>query len=136
MVSSSGTRAARVPGPMRAMLCCAQGPHKSPMQYIQEAEPILVEGPVVASTGSDDPSLGCPVREGARARAYMHARPTHDRGAAPTRPACPPSQVEYINLKGTSREKPAVCKYTGNKCVTVPAHALGGRGTIGRPVRE
>lgn len=25
---------------------------------------------------------------------------------------CP---VEYINLKGTSRENPAVCKYTGNK---------------------
>ena len=25
---------------------------------------------------------------------------------------CP---VEYINLKGTSYEKPAVCKYTGNK---------------------
>lgn len=26
---------------------------KSPMQYIQEAEPILVEGPVVASYGSE-----------------------------------------------------------------------------------
>ena len=25
---------------------------------------------------------------------------------------CP---VEYIDLRGTSREKPAVCKYTGNK---------------------
>lgn len=25
---------------------------------------------------------------------------------------CP---VEYITLKGTSREHPAVCKYTGNK---------------------
>jgi NADH dehydrogenase (ubiquinone) Fe-S protein 6 len=25
---------------------------------------------------------------------------------------CP---VEYINLKGTTEEKPAVCKYTGNK---------------------
>lgn len=25
---------------------------------------------------------------------------------------CP---VEYINLKGTSYDKPAVCKYTGNK---------------------
>lgn len=24
-------------------------------------------------------------------------------------------QVEYINLRGTSRENPAVCKYTGNK---------------------
>ena len=25
---------------------------------------------------------------------------------------CP---VEYIDLRGTTREKPAVCKYTGNK---------------------
>ncbi|KAI8463806.1 MAG: NADH:ubiquinone oxidoreductase 13 kd-like subunit [Monoraphidium minutum] len=56
---------------------------KSPMDYIQEAEPIKVSGAVVASYGSDDPSLGCP--------------------------------VEYISLKGTSIDKPAVCKYTGNK---------------------
>ncbi|GBF97119.1 hypothetical protein Rsub_10130 [Raphidocelis subcapitata] len=56
---------------------------KSPMDYIQEAEPIKVSGMVVASHGSDDPNLGCP--------------------------------VEYISLKGTSYEKPAVCKYTGNK---------------------
>ncbi|KIZ02812.1 NADH:ubiquinone oxidoreductase 16.3 kDasubunit [Monoraphidium neglectum] len=56
---------------------------KSPMDYIQEAEPIKVSGMVVASYGSDDPNLGCP--------------------------------VEYISLKGTSYDKPAVCKYTGNK---------------------
>ncbi|KAF5833507.1 mitochondrial NADH:ubiquinone oxidoreductase 13kD-like subunit [Dunaliella salina] len=61
---------------------------KSPMQYIQEQEPILVEGPVVASYGSDDPALGCP--------------------------------VEFINLKGTSYENPAVCKYTGNKYYSLP----------------
>jgi len=24
-------------------------------------------------------------------------------------------QVEFINLKGSSKENPAVCKYTGNK---------------------
>jgi hypothetical protein len=24
-------------------------------------------------------------------------------------------QVEYINLRGTSKDNPAVCKYTGNK---------------------
>ncbi|KAK9819624.1 hypothetical protein WJX72_000363 [[Myrmecia] bisecta] len=60
-----------------------QGPGKSPMEYCQEAEPIKVSGAVVASYGSDNPGLGCP--------------------------------VEYINLRGTSREKPAVCKYTGNK---------------------
>lgn len=56
---------------------------KSPMDYIQEAEPIKVSGAVVASHGSDDPDLGCP--------------------------------VEYISLKGSSYDKPAVCKYTGNK---------------------
>ncbi|KXZ56856.1 hypothetical protein GPECTOR_1g772 [Gonium pectorale] len=56
---------------------------KSPMEYINEVEPIKVEGLVVASYGSDDPALGCP--------------------------------VEYICLKGTSYENPAVCKYTGNR---------------------
>mmetsp|Transcript_28196 Transcript_28196/g.71901 ORF Transcript_28196/g.71901 Transcript_28196/m.71901 type:complete len:151 (-) Transcript_28196:273-725(-) len=61
---------------------------KSPMQWIKEAEPILVEGPVVASYGSEDPSLGCP--------------------------------VEYINLKGSSKERPAVCKYTGNRYYSLP----------------
>ncbi len=60
-----------------------QGNVKSPMEYIQETEPIKVKGSVVASYGSDDPGLGCP--------------------------------VEYINLKGTSYDNPAVCKYTGNK---------------------
>ncbi|KAI7836234.1 hypothetical protein COHA_009874 [Chlorella ohadii] len=60
-----------------------QGNHKSPIEYIQSAEPIKVHGLVVASYGYDDPALGCP--------------------------------VEYINLKGTTRENPAVCKYTGNK---------------------
>lgn len=53
------------------------------MDYIQECAPIKVSGMVVASYGSDDPNLGCP--------------------------------VEYISLKGTSIDKPAVCKYTGNK---------------------
>jgi len=32
------------------------------MEYIQETEPIKVSGMVVASYGSDDPNLGCPVR--------------------------------------------------------------------------
>lgn len=61
---------------------------KSPLEWIQEAEPIKVSGPVVASYGSDDPALGCP--------------------------------VEYINLRGTSKENPAVCKYTGNKYYSDP----------------
>jgi NADH dehydrogenase (ubiquinone) Fe-S protein 6 len=28
--------------------------------------------------------------------------------------------VEYINLRGTSYENPAVCKYTGNKFYSEP----------------
>jgi len=65
-----------------------QGDQKPPIVYINEAEPIKVEGPVVASYGTDDPALGCP--------------------------------VEYINLKGTSKEDPAVCKYTGNRYYSDP----------------
>lgn len=30
------------------------------------------------------------------------------------------TQVEYINLRGTSKDKPAVCKYTGNKYYSDP----------------
>ena len=59
------------------------GSKKSPLEYCQSAEPIKVEGMTVASTGSDDASLG--------------------------------SCVQYISLKGTTRENPAVCKYTGMK---------------------
>lgn len=60
-----------------------QGNVKTPMQWIKEAPPIKVHGNVVASYGSDNPALGCP--------------------------------VEYINVKGTTKENPAVCKYTGNR---------------------
>jgi NADH dehydrogenase (ubiquinone) Fe-S protein 6 len=60
-----------------------QSSNKSPMEYILAAKPIKVHGAVVASYGSENPALGCP--------------------------------VEYISLKGTSKEHPAVCKYTGNK---------------------
>lgn len=59
------------------------GNTKPPMDFIAEAEPIKVHGAVVASTGVEDPALGCP--------------------------------VEFIDLRGTSKERPAVCKYTGNK---------------------
>lgn len=37
---------------------------------------------------------------------------TNNLTAEDPRLGCP---VEYINLKGTSYDKPAVCKYTGNK---------------------
>ena len=53
------------------------------MDFIADSPPIKVHGSVVASTGSEDPALGCP--------------------------------VEFIDLRGTSKENPAVCKYTGNK---------------------
>jgi hypothetical protein len=36
-----------------SVLCCAQGDSKSPMEYIQSTEPIKVNGPVVASYGSE-----------------------------------------------------------------------------------
>eukprot|EP00210_Caulerpa_lentillifera_P006783 g6482.t1 len=58
-----------------------QGDDKSPMEYVNEVEPIKVHGLVAVSHGDEDPGLGCP--------------------------------VEYIDLRGTSYEKPAVCKYTG-----------------------
>ena len=59
------------------------GNTKPPMDFIAETAPIKVHGAVVASTGGEDPALGCP--------------------------------VEFIDLRGTSRENPAVCKYTGNR---------------------
>ena len=59
------------------------GNTKAPMDFIADSPPIKVHGSVVASTGSEDPALGCP--------------------------------VEFIDLRGTSKENPAVCKYTGNK---------------------
>ncbi|KAG1669000.1 hypothetical protein FOA52_000593 [Chlamydomonas sp. UWO 241] len=65
-----------------------QGNTKSPMQWLSEVEPIKVSGPVIASHGTDDPALGCP--------------------------------VEYINLRGKTKEDPAVCKYTGNRYYSDP----------------
>lgn len=56
---------------------------KSPMQCIQEEPPIKCHGLRVASRGGDDPDLP---------------------GLG-----CP---IEYIDLRGTTAEKPAVCKCT------------------------
>ena len=63
-----------------------QGKGKSPMELLREMPVIKCKGLKVASRGGDDPDL----------------------------PAlgCP---IEYIDLRGTTPEKPAVCKYTGNK---------------------
>ena len=84
----------------------------SPMEYVWRAEPIKVHGAVVASYGS---KLHC-------TKGCMHfcKRPVRllllmfHAVAAGENPAlgCP---VEYINLKGSSKEHPVVCKYTGNK---------------------
>jgi NADH dehydrogenase (ubiquinone) Fe-S protein 6 len=38
-----------------------QGQQTSPLEFIQASEPIKVKGLVVASYGSEDPALGCPV---------------------------------------------------------------------------
>ncbi|KAL0035206.1 hypothetical protein WJX79_006028 [Trebouxia sp. C0005] len=37
------------------------GNETSPMEYVWRAEPIKVHGAVVASYGSENPALGCPM---------------------------------------------------------------------------
>ena len=59
---------------------------KTPIEYCQSAEPVLVHGLSVACTGLDGED------------AFEMGSP-----------------VQFISLKGTSRERPAVCKYTGRK---------------------
>lgn len=110
----------------------SQGGAKSPMQYISEVEPVKVKGLVVASHGSDDPALGCPVSPLTPMLACTCSplQLPHSRmaGAGAPKTICPEQpcehgarnahacmQVEYINLKGTTYEEPAVCKYTGNR---------------------
>jgi hypothetical protein len=98
------------------------------MEYIQEAAPIKVSGMVVASYGSEWrrgwpgwkggwgglKKGGCAVLEPNVAGSRFALTPSHPPPAAADDPnlGCP---VEYISLKGTSADKPAVCKYTGNK---------------------
>eukprot|EP00798_Chlamydomonas_sp_ICE-L_P003495 gene3495-13561_t len=65
---------------------------KSPMEWIREAAPIDPHPPPPPTTTL--PAADDPLL------------------------GCP---VEYINLKGTSKENPAVCKYTGNRFWS-PAH--------------
>jgi len=61
---------------------------KTPIEYCQGAEPVKVSGLTVACTGIDD-----------------------DGGSYSSLGA----PVQFISLKGTTREAPAVCKYTGRK---------------------
>lgn len=86
------------------------GNETSPMEYVWRAEPIKVHGAVEASYGSERLNSCC------RHHAECAAICLSDvcllcTGENPAL-GCP---VEYINLKGSSREHPVVCKYTGNK---------------------
>lgn len=95
---------------------------KSPMEFIAETEPIKVEGLVVASTGCAYGVHGHTRLVGLKAvchcictasvGTYLDVVNVYSYTADDPRLGCP---VEYINLKGTSYDKPAVCKYTGNK---------------------
>jgi hypothetical protein len=67
-------------------LCIVQGDARTPMAMLREEPPKKVSGLRVASVGGDG----------------------DDHPAL----GCP---IEYIDLRGTTPEKPAVCKYTGNK---------------------
>ncbi len=64
----------------------AEAEGKTPIEYCQSAEPVKVRGLSVACTGLDGDD------------AFEMGSP-----------------VQFISLKGTSRERPAVCKYTGRK---------------------
>lgn len=81
---------------------------ESPMHMVWRAEPIKVHGSVVASYGSE-----CCY---SWVMHYCVMRMVGDSNwnVVGDNPAlgCP---VEYISLKGTSKDKPRVCKYTGNK---------------------
>lgn len=76
------------------------------MEYVWRAEPIKVHGAVVASYGSK--------LHGAYKQMSKQTLIAISLLVAGENPAlgCP---VEYINLKGSSKEHPVVCKYTGNK---------------------
>ena len=63
-----------------------QGHHKVPMDMLREEPPKKVRGLRVASGGGEGDDMDAL--------------------------GCP---VEYIDLRGSTYEHPAVCKYTGNK---------------------
>ncbi len=86
------------------------GNETSPMEYVWRAEPIKVHGAVVASYGSELLNSCCwhHAESAALCLSDLCLLCTGENPAL----GCP---VEYINLKGSSREHPVVCKYTGNK---------------------
>ena len=75
------------------------------MEMVWRAEPIKVHGSVVASYGSK------PLMQHFGMLRGFELKPLTCSGDNPAL-GCP---VEYISLKGTSKDKPRVCKYTGNK---------------------
>lgn len=85
------------------------GNETSPMEYVWRAEPIKVHGAVVASYGSE--LLESKLTSFSATTWSSYDIVLHHVGENPAL-GCP---VEYINLKGSSREHPVVCKYTGNK---------------------
>jgi len=90
------------------------GNETSPMEYVWRAEPIKVHGAVVASYGSELLNafvLCCVSHSATFVNLSAHSFCLTCAGENPAL-GCP---VEYINLKGSSREHPVVCKYTGNK---------------------
>ena len=79
------------------------------MEYVWQAEPIKVHGAVVASYGSELLELQLASFSATTWSSYDIVM--HHVGKKPAL-GCP---AEYVNLKGSSREHPVVCKYTGNK---------------------
>ena len=82
------------------------------MQYISEVEPIKVEGLVAISHGRR--TLCLPLQH-------------DDVGDAVDEDSALGCPTEYIDLRGTSYEHPAVCKYTGYRFYS-DAWKTGGAG--------
>ncbi len=86
------------------------GNTKSPMQFAQEAPPIKVHGAVVASFGCARPPQPASLRQECVSTASSLFAKCFCGAADDPSLGCP---VEYIDLRGTSVDSPAVCKYTG-----------------------
>ena len=86
------------------------------MQYVHEHEPMKVHGLTVASYGCAS-SAQCNMYNAGLHACLCEVTPgslqcsTYLAADDPAMGA----PVEYIDLRGTTRDKPATCKYTGNK---------------------